>query len=113
MNVLSLVDTTLYDQEVSGLKRLGYRLKIPAHTVFHYRETRLIATKQVGKNTVKVHMTAMPAHFFTIEIPTVEGNTFILKTGSGSIDDYLEQLQPAINLIQESMLTVHEKTKKS
>lgn len=110
---MSLVETTLYDKEVSGLKRLGYSLKIPADTVFHHLEKQLIATKRIGRNTVKVYMTTLPAHFFTIEVPTIEGKTFLLKTGSGSIDDYLENLQPVIDLIQKSMLVVHEKTEKS
>ena len=109
MNYLSFDETTLYDYEISGLKKLGYHLEIPEKTVFHHFNNYLIATKRIGTHKVKVYIETAPAHFFTIEIPTSEGKTFLLKTGSGRVDDYLENLQPTIELIEKSMLVVEEK----
>lgn len=102
-------DTTLYGSEISGLKKRGYILDIPEKTVFKHLDKRLIATKKVGQHKIKIYMETVPAHFFEIEVPTNEGTTYLLKTGSGNINDYLESLQPAIELIEQSMLVVVEK----
>ncbi len=114
MKVLSVLEqSTFYPDEVSGLKKHGYHLEVPEDQIFHHLKQQLIATKRIGNRKIKIYITTAPCHFFTIEIPTTEKSIFILETGSGSIDKYLDNLQPTIELIQKSMLVVHEKIKKN
>ncbi len=100
-----------YDGEVSGLKKHGYHLEVREDAVFRHLKTKIIATKRIANRKIKIYISTAPCHFFTIEVPSVEGQIFLLKTGSGRIDEYLDNLQPAIELIQKSMLVVSEKTK--
>ena len=105
-------ETKLYNGEIIGLRKLGYKIKIPTNTVFGHGDQKLIATKKFNKQTVKVFMLVYPAHFFEIIVPSIEGRIFKITTGSGSVEEYLEALEPAIDMMTKGMVVIKEEKRK-
>lgn len=105
---MRLNETRLYDWEVEGLIRLGYTLELPIDTIFQHSDKKLIATKKINGQTVKVYLEAWPAHFYYITVPTNEGHLYEITTGSGSAETYLEALESTLNLMTESMIGIKQ-----
>lgn len=96
----------LYFNELEGLVKYGYKIEVPINKVFKWKEETLIATKQINGITIKIYIIPMPSHFWKIIIPTCVEQTCKITTGSGSIDEFLEKLEPIIPLIINDMIGI-------
>lgn len=108
MELGRLFSSTLYDSEIVGLRKLGYTLMITKKATLRRMEKTLIAYKKIGDTKVEVYLTALPAHFAEIRVP-IEGlnKTAVFGTGSGSIEEYLEKLEPILPRVINDMISVH------
>jgi hypothetical protein len=110
VNDMIKFESKFYNGEVKALKQYGYKLEVSPDAVFQCHTSVLLATKKsgFGDRISQVSITGhfAPTHFYTFIIKSNEGYQFELSTGSGSLEEYLPDLDKAIGMIQTGMLTV-------
>jgi hypothetical protein len=105
-------ETGFYKGEVLAIKKYGYKLEVPENTIFKHLDKKRVATKKTPYGTIEIFMSTAPAHFFSFIVPTQEEKLFCIETGSGGLDDYLENMQTTIELINKSMVEINEQKTK-